>query len=386
MNFNNPNTKNSTIVLRAVCAIVFILFSFIYLYFYQGDVLAVAQHVLSGGATSYNRLIGAVLITAALVLLQVGVRFVTSIRKSFSVVNWFPSMLALAVLTDVSPDIGRASDFSLWLWLAPLLLLLWGGVAFVAKRLEQIDFGSQAAGLRSTALWISMLVMSFFMLFVGSIGIGNDVFHYRVAAEGRMLEGDFEAALHLGEQSRQTDENLTMVRMYALSRLGQMGERLFYYPVKGNMSTIVPVEGSVQRFMLYPADSLYRHLGAKPRAGMGVKQYLRALVRSGKAGKAVADYVLCGCLLDRKIDAFARLLPYYYPIDSKLPRHYREALTLYAHLRSKPVVEYHDDVMDTDYADFKKLERKDTNPNARRLAVYKQYGKTYWWYYGYGER
>ena len=57
MNYNTPNTKNSTVVVKAACAIVFCLFSFVYLYFYQVDMLSVAQHILSGGVTRYDRLI-----------------------------------------------------------------------------------------------------------------------------------------------------------------------------------------------------------------------------------------------------------------------------------------------------------------------------------------
>ena len=48
MTFNNLNTRNSTTVIKAVCAIVFSIFSFVYLYFHQADLLAMSQHYLSG--------------------------------------------------------------------------------------------------------------------------------------------------------------------------------------------------------------------------------------------------------------------------------------------------------------------------------------------------
>ena len=56
--------------MRVACAIFFILFTFLYLYDYQADIMSVIQHVLSQGATHYNRLVGAVLITFVLWLLQ----------------------------------------------------------------------------------------------------------------------------------------------------------------------------------------------------------------------------------------------------------------------------------------------------------------------------
>ena len=48
---------------QIACIVAFCVFSFVYLYFYQQDVLAAAQHVLSGGKTHYDRTVGAVLIT-----------------------------------------------------------------------------------------------------------------------------------------------------------------------------------------------------------------------------------------------------------------------------------------------------------------------------------
>ena len=56
--------------MHVVCAVLFVLFTFCYLYFYQADVIAAAQHVFSGGQTRYDRLIGAVLITVGLFCLH----------------------------------------------------------------------------------------------------------------------------------------------------------------------------------------------------------------------------------------------------------------------------------------------------------------------------
>ncbi len=57
------NKRNSTAKMQIACAIVFITFTYVYLAFYQADVLAVAQHVFSGrfdqlqlhaGSTAYH--------------------------------------------------------------------------------------------------------------------------------------------------------------------------------------------------------------------------------------------------------------------------------------------------------------------------------------------
>ena len=52
------------------CAIVFLTFTFCYLFLYQAESLAYLQHTLSGGKTHYDRTIGAVIITFVLQLIQ----------------------------------------------------------------------------------------------------------------------------------------------------------------------------------------------------------------------------------------------------------------------------------------------------------------------------
>ena len=73
--------KDDTLIMRILCAVLFLSFTFVYLYFYQADILAVTQHVLSGGTTHYNRTIGSILITIVLWLVQLGVFSCTQLRR-----------------------------------------------------------------------------------------------------------------------------------------------------------------------------------------------------------------------------------------------------------------------------------------------------------------
>jgi hypothetical protein len=99
--------------------------------------------------------------------------------------------------------------------------------------------------------------------------------------------------------------------------------------------------------------------------------------------RAAADYRLCGCLMDGRLDDFARMLPAVYAENDSLPLHYREALTLYTHLRSHPSMVYHHAVMDEDYDNMKQLERNCHSATERHLKVMEQFGNTYWYYYNY---
>ena len=116
---------NNGTLLQTACAIVFLLFVFVYLYFFQADLLSMVQHVLSGGATHYDRTIGTVIITAVLYLVHIGARRLGGLDRVCHALSYFPSLLLLAALTDVEVDFSASPLRGLWLWLAPLLLAVY---------------------------------------------------------------------------------------------------------------------------------------------------------------------------------------------------------------------------------------------------------------------
>ena len=389
MNYNHPVKNNSTVGIHLMCAIVFLTFSFVYLYFFQADVIAVVQHVLSYGVTHYNRLVGAVLITLTLYLVQLLIYVIVRLRKRSHALTYFPSMLALGIVSDVNYDVNQNFSLGAWWWLLPLLLVLWAGIAFLARALQEIEPDTETTGLFSRPMWINMLIMSFFIILVASFSNTNAVFHFRMRAESLMLEGKFDKALEVGSESLESDADLQMIRMYALSRVGELPERLFAYPIVAHSSAILPVEGQSQ-FLMYPVDSLYKFLGARPGIPMSTSRYLQLMqMRSDSiSDKRIADYQLCGLLIDKRIDDFVIALRHLYAegdsldID-RLPLHYREAMTLYTHLRSNPQIVYHHTVMDEDWDNMLELEREYTNKTERKIRVGKQYSNTYWFYYKY---
>lgn len=384
MNYNNRVENDSTMTMRVVCAVAFVTLSFLFLYFRQADVMTVAQHVLSDGQTVYSPFIGSLLITALLYALQRGLNSVLKINRRLHWLTFFPSILLLTVVTDISSDIDLHFSFGAWLWLFPLLLVAWCILAWLVSKVQNYEADISSRGFFSRLVWVNLFPLGFMMMLCGIIASSEDTFHYRAKIERLMVEGDFEQAALVGEKSMSSDSSLTMLRCYALAREGRMPDEMFKYAVCGTSQTILP-SASESRMMLYPVDSLYRFLGAKPLPGMKPKQYLRSLEASGYESKAISDYILCGMLVDRNLDGFVKELPRHYAVNDSLPLHYREALVLYTHRRANPLIVYHNQVMDTDFDDLQKLEDESRKPAARALAVYEQYSGTYWWYYDYGK-
>ena len=253
MNYNHPLKNGSTITIRVMCAIVFVFFSIAWLYAFQADVLAMAQHVLSDGVTHYYKLIGTLVITVVLYLLQLFVYSLTRLEKRTHALTYVPSMLLLAILTDVSyvKGEGVTQSFSWW-WLL-VIIPVWLFIILVARNFQQVE-DDRNLGLLSRPMWINMLLLALQMMGVTWIGNTNAVFHYRMKVEGYLLEGKYDKALKVGQKSLESDENLLMLRMAAMARQGVLGEHLFEYPITGNSSQMLPTNGQTA-MILCPADS-----------------------------------------------------------------------------------------------------------------------------------
>ena len=348
--------------MRMVCAIAFWLFSFSYLFFFQSDILAAGQHVLSKGQTHYNAFIGAVLITLTLYLLQRVVAHFTKLEKRAHALTYFPSLLVLTIITDVSSEIDRGFSFGGWLVAVPLLVAAFVGVAWALRKIEPFEPEPLTYGLTSRNTWINLLTRVVMFLLVGIFSNGDETFHHRMRMEKLIAQGKYDEALKVGRKSLKTDPSLVMLRAHALVRKGWLGERFFDFPIYNPEYSLLP-DGENVRTVLLP-DSVVTDLAKTPRAKV--------------------DYMLMRYLLDRDLRSFAGLVGRIYP-DSLMPKHYAEALWLYKYRSEKPVERDVDNVIETDYYDFLQMEKqydRSVAPNFLRRT----FGNTYWYYYKYGRR
>ena len=383
-NSNRNREDGSATVVRTVCAIVFLLFVAIYVFFYQEDTLALTQHLLSGGKTVYSRVIGGSIIIIILALIQFSVAKLMQ-KKPLCIfaMSCFPSLYILAMLTDYDL-LSSMSPWGWWAILMPVVVALWWGVVYFLGELLRYRYpdNGHEEGYMARTIGCNIFLLAAMMIGVGLMSMSNDITHYRLRMERLLMHGEYAKALEVGKKSDKSDANLTMLRVFALAHEGRLGDELFKYPVRGTSASIVPELYDGKMLMLSP-DSVYRMLGAIPRHGQTTKNYLKAIVKSGQATKAAIEYQLCGMLIDKDLDGFVNLLMKTHKIDDTLPLHYREALILYTHRRSSPKVVYSNTVMDTDYDDMQRLEAETKSPGERRIQIYKQFSGTYWEYFDY---
>lgn len=377
------NAKNGTSIVKIVCAILFLTFTFCYLYFYQADLLAATQHILSGGKTTYNATIGATLITIVLLLIQIGVHAITELeRKSFAL-TYFPSLLLLTVLTGGHIRHDGDYTFGAWVWLAPVLLIIYIGVVYACRQYQTLEYHAGKPGFLARMMWINLATMAIMFLFTGILGNSDDVLHYRMKAEKCLLRHNYDEAAAVGRKSLVTDSSLTMLRAYALAKQNILGERLFEYPLTGGSRSLLP-DGKTVRLVMFPEYKIYRDLGVCLKQKLPPQDYLQFIDRHKIATRMGGDYLLTAYLLDKDLDKFAHAIGKYYKLDDDMPKHFREALTLYTHQHSSPFVEYHNTVMDTDFHDYQQLYHSESNAAIRMAKLRDTYGNTYWYYYQYG--
>lgn len=349
--------QDSTAITRVVCAILFIAFTYVYLRFYQADVLAMTQHILSDGVTSYQRDIGAILLSLILSLLAWGVYALTQLKDYTHALIYFPSFLLLAFITSPNEPMNQEISYGPWVWILPLSLGAYTLFVIFTKKYGKLFKVGKEDVFHSSLAWINLGQMLLMFMMVMLVCNHQDVFHYRMRMESLMIKEDYRSALRVGRHSLETDSSLTMLRIACLEKTNKLGERLFTYPLKGG-SAAMQANGTSVRTVMWK-DNRKRH---------------------------TSDYMLSKFLLDKNLDGFAKRISKCYQIDSAyIPKHFREALVLYTHMRGNPLVVYHDNVMDADFQDYQALAKSLEDSVVRANALRDTYGNTYWYYYQYAK-
>lgn len=401
MNRNNPNRQKTAGIIRFSCGILSFLFSFCYLYFLQGEILAEAQYVYSGGITTYSLLAGAIIIPVVQQVLQWIVCKLSQLPPRWYALSYLPSMLVLAIITDVN----RASiinfSFGDWVWIVPAVIAAYIIVVIIVKRVDAgynfvpHDVWSQA--------FPNYIILFILILAVGSIPNSSDVYHFELKAERLILNKDYEGALEVGDRSLKASARLTQLRMYALSKQGQLADRLFEYPQYYASKGLLDVTDNQPDYR-FNSQRICFYLGAL--CGVSIKstdRYYQLMLADSLWNKNTADYYLCALLLDKRLEDFQQQLPKYYNLADSvpnaydaLPRVFREAFLVIgqpeAAMQGRIVVEndtlavFSDTALVQQFREYNEMKAKLADPIERINRTHRQFGKTFWWYYDYSDK
>lgn len=356
-----------------VCAVVFYIFTFLFIYIYQTATLTFAQHVLSGGVTFYRPLVSTLLICIICCIIQQLMHHATNLRPELHVLSYAPSFLILAVMTAIDQDSGGGITMRSWVGWLPLVVIL-SLIIIIKVQGSLISPPRQKSSLAtSRTLSSNIIIMTLMMMLTANAANGDELLHRQVRAERMMLSGKYNDIV-AAERSNalyktfpsdypegevpylSTDTTLTLMRYISLDKQHLLADSLFTQPVAASSASLIYLEGV--RPLLFRQGFLRRTKSA--------------------------DYILCSMLADCNLDGFARkfstLYPDTIPYDS-IPRHYREAVVIYCHTRSNPIIQQRDSIIEADYRDMRSIIRATPDKVERKHALWTSYRNTYWYYY-----
>ncbi|MGL4851455.1 MAG: DUF6057 family protein [Phocaeicola sp.] len=376
--FINQHTARN---LWIVCGLFFSIFSFIYLYIFQKDVITALHYSLAQGKTHYSPLVGAIMITVVLWMVQWGINMLLRLKGAIAAFAYFPSFLLLGVLTDISYSVAYGEAINeLWSWLLPVSLLLFIGSS-LSLRKKLLEWTCQIKDD------LELFYSNTFILVLGalmtlSIGNTNIHFHHELAIESAIKKREWVQAREVGINSLETTQTLTALRAFALSQEGMLGEYLFNYPqpYHSNGLLIDPLSASS---IYYSADSIFAYLGAQPQTNESTASYLERIYRSEEGRYTATDYYLCALLLDKKLESFASELALISFEEETLPRYYQEAAMLYM-LNDSTYTHAPENLSMNEHLEQFLARQKELNaPIEEKNRMRREFGDTYWWYFFY---
>lgn len=165
---NSAEFKQYVRIVSWLTAIAFSLFTVVYTYCMQSQLLAQVQDILSEGKTSYNPLWGTIIITLLLLLLKSTFRKIIAYPLRFHALYYFPSCLVLGILTALTPIGDESISLSVNWVILTIIILLFVLVSWIA--LHYPDRKNIQHSLVSL-LWPNLFLLT--LLIAMAAGIGN---------------------------------------------------------------------------------------------------------------------------------------------------------------------------------------------------------------------
>ena len=381
-NANHPSHYQRTArILTVACGLLFFAFSFVYLYVFQARVLEALHYSLADGKTQFWAFGCAFVLSVVLMLLRWGVNAVLGLKGAIRTLSYFPSFLLLGVMTDVDYSLYQDGISSAWAWKFPLFLALFLVMAFVLRRLLRwwLDIEIDSGVMTISNLGILLI----FSLMTVSIGNTDIHFQHRLSVEQALREGRWDDVRRIGAKVVDPDRPLTVLRHYALSRNGQLGEYLFQMPQLYGAEGLLP-DASDSRVLRFTPDTLYHYLGGRPQAGERAVDFFHRLCHEETGNHTTLDYYLSALLLDGQLNAFVEpLRTLSVDAPDSLPRHYREALFLYEQLHPSVTPTVTDEAMRQQWESYQALKQELRGKVEETNFMRREFGHTFWWYYEY---
>ena len=362
---------------RIVCAVLFSLFSFLYISLFQGELLALVQDHLAQGQTSNNTFVTATIITSILIALQYLLNRVGQLHGRYEAFSYLPSCVLLALITKVD----SIYSYSWVQWVVALVVV--SGIYLLVVWLSRNTF--EPRDVTFLHLFTPNLgVLALLFIFTGWYGNNASAEQMELAAWKYTHDGEYEKVLEVGRKSGDYNADLTALRNLALAKTGQLEEKLFTYPQPYGSDGLLMNRYNVQT-PSYGAKEFYGALGAMPYGGESAVAFYKRMMNKSDA-PLYRDMYLAALLLDKDLASFvAHTAKDQEEPFNGAPIHYQEAWMIYNEQNPfLPVSFVPDEAVAQRYQDYLILrETHASDPIVMENHSKRHFGNTYWYYYDF---
>ena len=359
----NREEKRLQRVVTSVCATLFAVFAFLFVGVYQAPLVEAFYNEVSTGKLDYNPYLVGGIVSLVLSLCALWLNRFANLCREWTALAFLPSALMLAFITDIDRGLYTGAAFSCsWIFIFASGLLVYFAVSFILRRVlfEKIK---DVRTVTNRVLWRNMMLLVLIICLVGTLSNGDGDFKRETQVMSHLSRGDTDKALRVGKSSLDASRELTVMRAYVL------------VPMKQRTSPLVP-------------DSVYSLLGAVPFDGESASDFFYRVAHTDSATSVAKDYWLTSLLLDKRLVEFKDEVLAEYGVEAadSLPKHYSEALMLYADIADSTEVlpfRLNDEAMRAKLDKLRLVESKHSDAFIRGNFVRRGFGRTYWWYFLY---
>ena len=365
--------------IRIICALLFAVFSFLYIYMYQGELLALVQDFLAQGKTTNNAFVTALIITLLLQGLQYLINRGGKLHGRYEALSYLPSCMLLALVAKFD----NTFAYSLVQWIVVLLIA-------VAMYMLAVWINRNTLQLRDAKLMpqlsSNLVVFVGLFVFTGWYGSNESTIQMELAAWKYTHSGRYDKVLQVGEHSDECNADLTALRNLALAKTGQLGDKLFSYPQPYGADGLLMNRYNVQT-PTYGAEEYYECLGARPYGGESAAAFYKRLLLKSDA-QEYRDFYVAALLLDKDLESLVDFtIDRGVPMEtySGMPKHCQEAWMIYnERCPFAPVAFTPDNIIMQRYQEYVTLrEEYAGEPLVMKELCKRSFGDTYWYYYDF---
>ena len=369
-------------VVMALCAILFAVFSFLFVAEYQSTLLEILYEKVATGKLQYNAYIVGASISTALTILALWLNRLSGFKREWTALSYLPSAFILAFITDVGRSLYTGEySYTKWIVTFSIATFVYAAFSYILNRVLFAKIKNIAMSA-NRIIWRNLEIFCVLFCLAGSLSNGDENLKREALMASHYKKGEVEKALKVGYLSNVASHSLTVQRNYILVKESLLGEKMFEYPQYYGADGLLPATKQVSPLV---PDSVFFLAGVPAMTGEKAMDLFKRAYDGDNVGDAVKEYYLSALLLDRRIVEFVDAVEEIYPETdySMLPKHYQEALMLYANIDDS-AKQVENPAMQEQFRMFKAIEAEYDDKFVRGNYVRRSFGRTYWWYYLYG--